>query len=77
MDRRQFFKAGAQAAVVGAAVSAPLRSSPAAGGPTGESATGAILKSYTAEDHRRRLENTGGGSASVHARFRPACATTW
>ncbi len=59
MDRRQFFKTGAQAAVAGAVVSAPVRSSLAADSPVGDSGTGAILKSYTAEDHRRRLENIG------------------
>ncbi len=64
MDRRQFFKTGATAAAAGAAVSLPINTvqaadSPAAKTAAGASKTPAILASYTAEDHRRRLSNVG------------------
>ena len=60
MDRRHFFKTGAKAAAAGAAISLPITpiqaaDSPAAKPAAGVSKTPAILASYTAEDHRRRL----------------------
>ncbi len=57
MQRRQFLKASAQAAVVGASVSVSAGPTLAAVRPGPVSATPAILKSYTAADHRRRLKN--------------------
>ncbi len=64
MDRRQFFQTGAKAAVAGAAVSLPVNTVQAADAPAARPAAGAfktpaILVSYTAEDHRRRLANAG------------------
>ena len=64
MDRRQFFKTGAKAAAAGAAISLPIKTvqatdSMAARTVAGAFKTSAILASYTAEDHRRRLTNVG------------------
>jgi hypothetical protein len=62
MDRRRFFKTGVKAAAAGAAVSLPINTTQAADPPAKKTAggvfkTSAILTSYTAEDHRRRLTN--------------------
>ena len=67
MNRRQFFRSGVTAAVTGAAVSTlgfPMRDVQAAdfrasGAGGGAATTPAILASYTAEDHRRRLTCIG------------------
>lgn len=62
MDRRDFLKAGAHAAVAGtaaAAATAPVYSSPAPNSAVGVGGASAVLTSYTVEDHRRRLENIG------------------
>jgi hypothetical protein len=77
MDRRQFFKAGAQAAVVGAAVSAPVRSSLAANSPGDDSTAPAVLKSYTAEDHRRRLEKIGICTREIQTCMRTHLVTNY
>ena len=60
MDRRDFLRSGIQAAAVGAAVSVPTHAGLAAGCTAGSGSSGqaaAILRSYSAEDHRRRLRN--------------------
>ena len=62
MDRRQFLTAGAAAAAAGAAISLPTNPAQAADSPgatpaAGASGAPAILASYTADDHRRRLTN--------------------
>jgi hypothetical protein len=59
MHRRDFLKTGAQAAAVGAAVSASAGPGPAAASATGSTHAPSLLKSCTAGDHRRRLENIG------------------
>ncbi len=64
MDRRQFLKTTVQGAAAGAAISLPANTilaaqSPAADPAAAGSAAPAILVSYTAEDHRRRLTNVG------------------
>jgi len=62
MRRRDFFKTSVQAAMVGTAASVPMVSDLASASPiapVSSSGTPAILKSYTAEDHRRRLQNIG------------------
>ena len=68
MDRRSFFKTGAKAAatsaLAGAAVSIPAQYGRAADSPTsrmpaGDSGTSVVMKSFSAEDHRRRLQNIG------------------
>lgn len=62
MDRRQFLKTGAKAVAAGAAISVPISATPATGvsaetATSGTSKSPAILVSYTADDHRRRLTN--------------------
>jgi hypothetical protein len=66
MQRRDFLRTGVQAAAAGAVASVSSRSAVAAAGVSGSpdasnaantADTPAILKSYTAEDHRRRLQN--------------------
>ncbi len=64
MDRRDFFKTGVKAVAAGAALAAPATVNQASGSPAAETAAGgskapAILFSYTADDHRRRLANIG------------------
>ena len=64
MDRRQFFKTGATAAAASAVISIPTQSSLAADAPTvktpaGDPGTSVVMKDFTAEDHRRRLQNIG------------------
>lgn len=62
MNRREFFKTGAQVAVVGAAATAQPCSALADAIPTSpasSSLASAILKDYTADDHRWRLQNIG------------------
>ncbi len=59
MHRRDFFKTGLQAASVGAAVSLPPSSSLASAEVAGSTPVSVVLKQYTAEDHRRRLQNIG------------------
>ncbi|MCR4411320.1 MAG: hypothetical protein NUV77_02715 [Thermoguttaceae bacterium] len=56
MDRRDFLKTGAQAAVWSSAVSAGVSAGSTQADPKEVGRTPAILKSYTAADHRRRLE---------------------
>ncbi len=62
MDRREFIRAGVQAAAASAMVSIPTGSSQAANVSAAkvtanDAATSTVLKEFTAEDHRRRLQN--------------------
>jgi len=57
MDRRRFFKAGLQTAALAAVAQTSPYTVAAADTPTTDHATPAILTSYTADDHRRRLQN--------------------
>ena len=59
MHRRDFLKRGAHAAVVGAAVSVSASPSRAGASLAALPKASPILKSYTADDHRRRLRNIG------------------
>lgn len=62
MHRRQFLKMGPQALVAGsvASASASAASSPGQTGPEGSfEPSSSLLRSYTEEDHRRRLQNIG------------------
>ena len=71
MDRREFFKTGAKAAAAGAAVAGPAGASQGAGtaksttttanpvGSLGDPGASVVMKDFTSEDHRRRLENIG------------------
>ncbi len=60
MDRRDFLKRGVQAAAVGSVAAMPacpvVAGSPAASG-VSSAQTPAILKAYTADDHRQRMRN--------------------
>lgn len=57
MKRREFLKSSVAAASAGASLSARTDTGYAAAASTGGSAPPAILKTYTAGDHRRRLAN--------------------
>jgi hypothetical protein len=62
MDRRDFFKAGVQAATAGTAVLIPTCTSQAADTPdatttASDSAASVVMQGFAAEDHRRRLQN--------------------
>jgi hypothetical protein len=59
MHRRDFLKSGVQAAAAGAVVSGSAHVGPASPVAAGSSQASAILKSYSADDHRRRLQNIG------------------
>ncbi len=63
MDRRSFLKTGAQVATTGAlasaAASTPSQSARAADAPAGDCGTSVLMKDFSAEDHRRRLQNIG------------------
>ena len=77
MQRRDFFKTGVQAAVVGSAVSASLRPVRAAMGDAGELRPASILKSYSAEDHRRRLQNIGVCERGIRSSMRKHLITSY
>ncbi len=80
MRRRDFLKTGAQAAVVGAAASVPAGPGLAAARPTGATAataTPAVLKSYTAADHRRRLDNIGACQQAIRTCLRKHLVTSY
>ncbi len=58
MTRRQFLKRGAEAAAAGATLAVPAEAGAAAAAPPMHaSTTPSILADYTADDHRRRLNN--------------------
>jgi hypothetical protein len=59
MDRRNFLKAGIHAATAGSVASASICCAESAVLNGDDKAAPAILKTYTAEDHRRRLQNIG------------------
>ncbi len=59
MRRRDFLKSGARGAVVGAAVTACSSEGSAAVSRASAAGVPAILNRYTADDHRRRLQNVG------------------
>ena len=82
MDRRQFLKTGAKAAAAGAAISLPINTtqatdSPAAKPAAGASKAAAILVSYTAEDHRRRLMNVTTCTRKIHQCMRKHLITNY
>ena len=82
MNRRQFFQTSVKAAATGAAISLPLNTTPAAGSRTPTSAGSAagapaILASYTAEDHRRRLQNIAVAEKGVRECLRKHLVTNY
>ena len=59
MHRREFFKTGVHAAALGSAVSLSAGPGLAGTSPARRPQASSLLRDYTAEDHRRRLENIG------------------
>lgn len=57
MHRRGFLKTGIQAGALTAMASMSENVAPAAAGSSGPDLPSAVMKSYTADDHRRRLQN--------------------
>lgn len=70
MHRRDFLKTGAQAAVVGSVLSAHPGTSSAAVSSASAADTPAIVNRYSADDHRRRLQNIGVASRAIRACLR-------
>ena len=77
MHRRDFLKTGVQAAAAGAAVSIPVSSSLASGEVAGSTSASAVMKSYTADDHRRRLTNIGLCTRGIHKCMRKHLVTNY
>lgn len=77
MQRRDFMKANAQVAVVGAAAAVAVRPSRASVGAAAQPEAPAILRDYTAEDHRRRLLNIGLGTRAIRAYLRRHLVTNY
>ena len=77
MYRRDFLKTGVQAAAVSAAASIPASFSLAATSVASSTSTPAILRSYTAEDHRRRLRNVGIGHREIRSCLRKHLVTSY
>ena len=77
MNRRQFFKAGAQATVLGTMVSVKPSAIAAAAGAASKSFPSVVLGGYTTEDHRRRLQNIALGERGVRACMRKHLITDY
>lgn len=77
MHRREFLKTGAQAAVMGAAVSASGGHAPAAVSSACVTHAPAVLKDYSAEDHRRRLQNHGLCQQTIRSCLRKHLITNY
>jgi len=80
MDRRDFLQTGLTAAIAGSALSAS--SSATAGQPAAPpaalpAASRSILRDYTAEDHRRRLQNIGICQRGVQSCLRKHLVTSY
>jgi hypothetical protein len=77
MHRREFLKSGTQAAVAGSLMSTLVRTGRAAVSSGEQAGTPAILKHYTAEEHRRRLVNIGAGHRAVRTCLRKHLITNY
>lgn len=77
MNRREFFKTGTQAAILGTLSATERSASADAGLPKGTTFTPAVLKSYSAEEHRRRLQNIAIGERGVRACMRKHLITDY
>ena len=80
MHRRAFLKSGVQTAAVAAAVSVstpPGRAVASSSARTDSSQPAAVLNSYTAEDHRRRLQNIGVCQSSIRTCLRKHLVTNY
>lgn len=77
MNRRGFLKVGTQATVLGALGAGGPTALAATGRPANELQTPALLRSYTADDHRRRLQNIALGERGVRACLRKHLITDY
>ncbi|MFA7005465.1 MAG: hypothetical protein WC429_15595 [Verrucomicrobiia bacterium] len=77
MNRREFFKTGTQAAMAGALSATGPGASAEAAPPKGAALTPAVLKGYSAEEHRRRLQNVALGERGVRACMRKHLITDY
>ncbi len=79
MHRRDFLKSGVQAAAVGAAISNSASCGRAETSLAGADVASAppILKSYTPQDHRRRLENVAACQAAIRSCMRKHLVTSY
>ncbi len=80
MHRRDFLKSGVQATVAGTALSVSAGPGAAVGGESRVCPSGhapAILADYTAEDHRRRLQNTGFCQRMIRSCMRKHLVTNY
>jgi hypothetical protein len=75
MQRRDFLRAGAQAAVAGVAGSAVVHAGPTAS--TATQAVPTVWKSFTADDHRRRLKNIGIYEREIRTCMRKHLVTSY
>jgi len=77
MQRRDFLKTGIQTAAVGAAGSIPAYASPAATATASPAKASAVMSSYSAEDHRRRLQNIGLATREIRTCLRKHLVTNY
>lgn len=77
MHRRDFLKSGGQAVVGGSLMSTLVEAGRAAESSSQQSGTPAILKQYSADDHRRRLANIGLCHSAVHSCLRKHLITNY
>ncbi len=75
MHRRDFLRTGAQAAAGGVAASVLAGSGASAANDASTSGAASLLATYTAADHRRRLENIGLGNRSIRTCLRTHLVT--
>lgn len=77
MNRREFFKAGAQATALGAVASVKPSAVAAADVAASKSFPSVVLGGYTTEDHRRRLQNIALGERGVRGCLRKHLITDY
>lgn len=77
MHRRDFFKTSVQAAAAGGVISVCPSSGLAADGAAGDADTPAVLTSYTATDHRRRLQNIAVCTQEIRTCMRKHLVTNY
>ncbi len=77
MDRRTFFKSGAQAALAGSLVGATPHAGAESNAPAQAGATPSLLRAYSNEDHRRRLTNIATCTSSIRACMRTHLITDY
>ncbi|MHB8974335.1 MAG: alpha-amylase family protein [Pirellulaceae bacterium] len=77
MHRREFLKTGGSATVAGSLVSSLARTGGAAVSSSQSTGTPAVLKRYTSDEHRRRLENIGLGHRAIRTCLRKHLITNY